>query len=61
MFIKIEDMIINLDHVIDIYFKDERIVIFTTDKDVKVLKIEHADELEKMLAKYNEIRGYKHD
>ena len=54
-------MIINLDHVVDIHFEDELIMIYTTDKGSFGLKNEYADELIKALSKYNEIKGYIND
>ena len=61
MFIRIDEMIINLDHVVDIHFEDELIMIYTTDKGSFGLKNEYADELIKALSKYNEIKGYIND
>ena len=61
MFIRIDDMIINLDHVIDIHFTDEIITFYTTDTEAIGLEVKHTDELLKALAKYNEIKGYRND
>ena len=61
MFVNIDNIIVNLDHVIDIYFRDELIIIYTTDKESIILNIEHKFKLEMALAKYNGMKGCKHD
>lgn len=61
MFIRIEEEVINLSLVEQIIFAKNTIVIGFTSKESLFIDLKHADELEKALSKYNEMRGYKHD